>query len=257
MQRYFLNESYNESVHEYEVTGEPFHHMIRVMRMEAGNHVYLVFANDMSLEAEIHQVKADAVVLKPVAIEQLQRELPIKVTIASGFPKGDKLEWIVQKGTELGAAQFLAYPAKTSIVKWDPKKRQKKQERLQKIAQEAAEQSHRQVCPTVELFATQADLLAAMKTADCVLVAYEESAKKGEHAQLVKTFRKVAPGEHLMILFGPEGGFLPEEIERFVAAGAICCGLGPRILRTETAPLYVLGAASYHYELLHDTNDTD
>ena len=56
MQRYFLNESYNESVHEYEVTGEPFHHMIRVMRMEAGNHVYLVFANDMSLEAEIHQV---------------------------------------------------------------------------------------------------------------------------------------------------------------------------------------------------------
>ena len=72
-------------------------------------------------------------------------ELPIKVAIASGLPKGDKLEYIVQKGTELGAAEFIPFIAARSVVKWDEKKVSKKLERLQKIAKEAAEQSHRTV----------------------------------------------------------------------------------------------------------------
>lgn len=250
MQRYFLNAPYGTTTPQsYEVSGEPFHHMVHVMRMEVGTQVYLVFSDGVSVEAQIGQINSDSVVLELGNREQVHRELPINVTIASGFPKGDKLEWIVQKGTELGANQFLAFPAKTSIVKWDQKKRQKKQERLQKIAQEAAEQSHRQSCPRVVLLENQSQLLAQMQTADQVLIAYEESAKKGEHAQLVETFKKMRPGQQLLVIFGPEGGFLPEEIAQFLSAGALCCGLGPRILRTETAPLYVLGAASYHYEL--------
>jgi len=209
--------------------------MIRVMRMEAGNHVYLVFANDMSLEAEIREVKADAVMLKPVAIEQLQRELPIKVTIASGFPKGDKLEWIVQKGTELGAAAFIGFPAQTSVVKWDQKKLQKKQQRLQKIAQEAAEQSQRQIAPAITLLDNAKAFWQSLSQYDAVLVAYEESAKQGEAAMLLQVITALPVGSKVLAIFGPEGGLTPSEIEEAQQNNAKLCGLGPRILRTETA----------------------
>ena len=76
-------------------------------------------------------------------------ELPISVTIASGLPKGDKLEWIIQKGTELGAIEFIPFIAARSVVKWDEKKVGKKLDRWQKIAKEAAEQSHRTVIPDI------------------------------------------------------------------------------------------------------------
>ncbi len=82
--------------------------------------------------------------LRRCTMERGQAELPIFVTIASGLPKGDKLEWIIQKGTELGAYKFIPFHAARSIVKWDEKKAGKKVERWQKIAKEAAEQSHRQ-----------------------------------------------------------------------------------------------------------------
>lgn len=171
------------------------------------------------------------------------------ITIASGYPKGDKLEWIVQKGTELGAHAFIGFPAKTSVVKWDAKKRKKRQERLIKIAQEAAEQSHRQIAPQVELLDTEKELFTQLSDYDVILVAYEESAKQGELANLAKVLNSVAAGSRILAIFGPEGGLMAEEINQFVDAGAIICGLGPRILRTETAPLYLLSAASYHWEL--------
>ena len=81
------------------------------------------------------------------------------------------------------------------------------------------------------------------------MIAYEESAKAGEMAHLAQVLTDVQPGERILAVFGPEGGIMPAEIETLVAAGGILCGLGPRILRTETAPLYLLSAASYQLEL--------
>lgn len=248
MQRYFFNEAY-QNQERFRATAEMYHHMIHVMRMQAGDKVYLAFNNQQVIIAEIVEIAAQTLWLKEVAKESQQKELPIEITIASGYPKGDKLEWIVQKGTELGAHQFIGFPAASSVVKWDAKKLAKKAQRLTKIAQEAAEQSHRQFVPKVCLLAKKEALFQQLPNFDAVLVAYEESAKQGEKAMLTQIFGQLSQGHRLLVIFGPEGGLTPQEVDQFKEMGAVLCGLGPRILRTETAPLYLLAAASYHFEL--------
>lgn len=248
MQRYFIEENYQPQA-DYQLSGEAFHHIARVMRMKVGEQIYVVFANQQSILAEITNISEEAVTIKELSKESMTKELPVNITIASGFPKGDKLEWIIQKGTELGAHGFIGFPAKTSIVKWEPKKLVKKQQRLEKIAQEAAEQSQRVWSPTVELLTSEKDFLQCLKNYTSVLVAYEESAKSGEQKNLVAALQKIQPGENILAVFGPEGGLSSEEIRLFEDQGAILCGLGPRILRAETAPLYLLSAASYALEL--------
>lgn len=249
MQRYFMESDYQPQ-ETYQLTGEIFHHMIRVMRMKPADQVYLVFANQTTIIAEVTEVAEDVVSVKEVAKEIQEKELPLAVTIASGYPKGDKLEWIVQKGTELGAAGFIGFPAQASVVKWDNKKLGKKAQRLEKIAQEAAEQSQRQVTPTIKLLETSGQLYSLLDQFDFIVVAYEESAKAGETAQLVQVLQEASVGARILAVFGPEGGIMPAEIEKLTATGGRLCGLGPRILRTETAPLYLLSAISFYSELL-------
>ncbi|EIP8079329.1 16S rRNA (uracil(1498)-N(3))-methyltransferase [Enterococcus faecalis] len=250
MQRYFMKEDYQEK-DLYKVADENYHHIVRVMRMTPNDRCYLVFQNKTAILAEIVEIDSTSVYFKEISKEEMDKELPIEVTIACGLPKGDKLEWIVQKGTELGGNQFIGFPAKTSVVKWDHKKRAAKEKRLQKIATEAAEQSHRQQTPSVSLVEKTQEIIAQFDSYNTVLVAYEESAKQGEKSQLAQVLSTCQPGARLCVLFGPEGGFAPQEIEQFLQAGAKLCGLGPRILRAETAPLYLLSAVSYQMELLN------
>ncbi|MGK0551989.1 16S rRNA (uracil(1498)-N(3))-methyltransferase [Enterococcus faecalis] len=249
MQRYFLNEPYHNQA-TYVVGGDHYHHIVRVMRMEPGQKSYLVFHDSIVIVAEITHITETEVWFKELEKEVAEKELPLVITIACGLPKGDKLDWIVQKGTELGAFAFIGFPAQTSVVKWDHKKREAKKKRLSKIATEAAEQSQRQQTPTVQLFAQSEELLASFSNYDQVLVAYEEAAKKGEHSKLAQVLAASQQGARLLLVFGPEGGFSKSEIDQFQAAGALLCGLGPRILRAETAPLYALSAVSYQTELL-------
>jgi 16S rRNA (uracil1498-N3)-methyltransferase len=249
MQRYFIKEPY-QLQEQYTITGENYHHIVRVMRMAPKEQVYLAFIDQVAIVAEITEITEDAVYLKELRKELTEKELPVQVTIACGLPKGDKLEWVVQKGTELGAHRFIGFPAKSSVVKWDHKKMTKKTERFNKIATEAAEQSHRQFAPNVVLLENKQQLVALFSSYDQVLVAYEESAKEGERSRFASVLADMSAGESLLVVFGPEGGFAPDEIVQFQAAGAQICGLGPRILRAETAPLYVLSAVSYHYELV-------
>lgn len=222
-------------------------HMFSVMRLKEGDQVTLVFDDG---------VKRLARVLDPIQqsleiVEELadNTELPVQVTIASGFPKGDKLELIAQKVTELGASAIWAFPADWSVAKWDSKKLAKKSEKLEKIAQGAAEQSKRNLIPEIRLFDKKAAFLAALTDFDRIIVAYEESAKEGESAALVEAVRGLDKGDKLLFIFGPEGGLSPEEIATFGQAGAVSAGLGPRILRAETAPLYALTAVSVMLEL--------
>ena len=248
MQRYFLDEPYRPQ-ERFVIEDEAYHHMVRVMRMAVKDQVYLAFNDQIAIIAEINEMNENEVFLVEVAKESVQKELPCKITIASGYPKGDKLDWIVQKGTELGAHGFVGFPAAASVVKWDAKKRKKRQERLIKIAQEAAEQSHRQVVPQVSLMETEKEFYETLSSYDVLLIAYEESAKQGEAANLAKILQSVLPGTRILAVFGPEGGLSPKEVAYFEAQGGILCGLGPRILRTETAPLYLLSAASFQLEL--------
>lgn len=250
MQRYFLTQQLEQyQTKPIVLRGEQHHHISRVMRMKEGDQVILVTPDKEAFKAEITAIKNDTVQLKWLSDEIQEKELPVSVSIASGLPKGDKLEWIVQKGTELGAAVFLPFNSEFSIVKWDSKKAKKKQERLQKIAQEAAEQAHRTSIPEVKTLAAFKELIEYSKEFNYCLVAYEENAKNGEMKNFRSVLSKLKPDDTVLIVFGPEGGLSPKEIEQLEANRFIVCSLGPRILRTETAPLYALSAISFETEL--------
>lgn len=251
MQRYFISEERTSTYRTTDIIlfGEQYHHITRVMRMEIGNRVYLVFPDQQAIVAKIVKIESDFVALTWVSDEESKKELPIEVSIASGLPKGDKLDYIIQKGTELGASFFIPFQANYSITKWDKKKSEKKIARLNKIAQEAAEQSHRTRIPKISPVLSFKELLNLAPSYDACLVAYEESAKEGEALNFAKTLDKLQPNDKVLVVFGPEGGLSQNEIDSLAIVGMTVCSLGPRILRTETAPLYVLAAISYHFEL--------
>ena len=155
---------------------------------------------------------------------------------------------IVQKATELGADKIVFFDAARSISHWQGNKQKRKIERLQKIAESAAEQSHRNKIPQVE-YSANLDQLLANYPATKRIVAWEESAKQGEASVLAQQFNALKPGDSVLAVFGPEGGLTENEIAKMNEAGMIAAGLGPRILRTETAPLYFMAAISYAMEL--------
>lgn len=252
MQRYFIEQTKQEIAASSAIVikGEDVHHIANVMRMSPGDHVVCCAKDGHEAECRIESLSKEEVNLSVVDWTGKNRELPIRVHIANGLPKGDKLEWIIQKGTELGASSFLPFAASRSVVKLDEKKAKKKRERWAKIAKEAAEQSYRNKIPEVERVHTFQGLLESLPSFDKCVVAYEESSKQGENSGFQSVIKDLPEGSSLLMVFGPEGGFSEGEIEALKEKGALACGLGPRILRAETAPLYALAAVSYHTELL-------
>ena len=172
-------------------------HMFQVMRLKEDDEVTLVFEDGIKRLARVLDVEARQFEL----VEELDDnvELPVQVTIASGFPKGDKLEFITQKVTELGANQIWAFPGDWSVAKWDGKKLGKKVEKLEKIALGASEQSKRNVVPSIQLFDKKVDFLAQLDQFDSIIVAYEESATEGEAAALVQTVAGLEKGAKLLL----------------------------------------------------------
>ncbi|MDN4495328.1 16S rRNA (uracil(1498)-N(3))-methyltransferase [Ureibacillus aquaedulcis] len=247
MQRYFVREPFNE-LQELTITGENARHISKVMRMETGEQVIVVH-DDTAFICEIVSIGQD-VVVKQTGRTIPSPEMPIKVDIACGLPKGDKLELIAQKATELGMHALIPFSAERSIVKWDEKKGEKKTERLQKIAQEAAEQSHRTYIPAIMNPVSFKQLLKLVSEYDQVFIADEEDAKKETRTRFADKLKKVYDNESksILLIFGPEGGISRNEAKSLLEAGAETMSLGPRILRAETAPLYALSAISYEFE---------
>ena len=224
------------------------HHIFTVMRAQAGDQLRLVFEEGKIGLSEIISPADQSVRLIELLTDS--SELPVQVTVAVGFPKGDKLDFIVEKSTELGATAIWSAPFKASVSKWDHKKLTKKQEKLEKVALGAAEQSRRQLIPKIQLFDQFSRLTEQFSDFDQVLVAYEESAKMGEKSMFKQALTELSANQKVLIIFGPEGGISPDEIANFENLGAKMIGLGPRILRAETAPLYALSSISAYFELL-------
>lgn len=247
MQRYFLHEPFNENK-EITITGENARHISKVMRMTSGDRI-IVVSNNIASICEILSVGQE-IVVKQTGETIPSSEMPIQVHIACGLPKGDKLEFIAQKGTELGMYALIPFSAERSIVKWDEKKGEKKTERLQKIAQEAAEQSHRNHVPTISNPISFKQLINTLSNFDAVFIADEEDAKKEMRTRFADKLKKVYDNElkSILLIFGPEGGISRNEAQLLLNAGAETMSLGPRILRAETAPLYALSAISYEFE---------
>ncbi|WP_367341739.1 16S rRNA (uracil(1498)-N(3))-methyltransferase [Limosilactobacillus sp.] len=244
MQHYFMTDC--EPGHRnLDLPTDISHHLLTVLRAKRGDQFELVLADHQTYLAELVS-NGQARIIKRLA---RQSELPVHVVLACGVPKTkDKPELIVQKGTEMGASQIIFFDAQRSISYWKGNKRERKLQRLQKIAQGAAEQSHRNYVPTVA-YAKNWQEAVALAQADECLVAWEESAKEGEEAKLAQNLKNLRPGQRLLAIFGPEGGLTSGEVDAMQKDGITAVGLGPRILRTETAPLYLMAAVSYQLEL--------
>lgn len=246
MQRYFIEQPLPKSG-AIQLPQEVAHHFITVLRAQVGTECELVFADQQVYRCQLVNV-AEATV-KVVKKLPVNAELPVHAIVACGLPKTkDKPELIVQKGTELGADEIIFFESERSVSHWNEAKQVKKVARLQKIADGAAEQSHRNKIPKVRYVSDLKKLLQTV-SADQRVVAWEESAKQGETSQLARLLKQAVLGERWLAIFGPEGGLTTDEIATMQAAGVTPIGLGPRILRTETAPLYFLSALSFALEL--------
>ncbi|KGP73148.1 16S rRNA (uracil(1498)-N(3))-methyltransferase [Pontibacillus yanchengensis] len=249
MQRYFVSSSGWEHQH-VTLTGEDVHHITKVMRMKTDDEIICCTPEGQAALCKIIEITHDMVTCYIVKWLDEDKELPAQVTIVQGLPKGDKMELVIQKGTELGASRFIPFEAERSIVKWDAKKAQKKQERYQKIAKEASEQSHRTMIPTVTQLSNLKQLIEEGHDYDWKLIAYEDEAKAPSFRSLKEVIPFIKPSERVMVVIGPEGGFSENEVHQLTEASFLSVRLGPRILRTETAPAYILSAISYQLEEL-------
>lgn len=246
MQRYFTDAPFSERG-EAVLQGEDYKHIVQVMRMKTEGQI-IVVAKGEAFVTTITDISPDGVHVVKEGTALPTNELPVQVTIVSGLAKGDKHDLIVQKGTELGVSEVMLFKAERSIVKWDDKKGFKKIERLQKIAHQAAEQCHRTVIPKVSDPVTVKQLIEVSKQYDVCLFADEEAAKIDNRPRLVDRVQEFKTGEKVLVVFGPEGGLSRSEADLLQAANFLPVALGPRILRTETAPLYFLSAVSYAFE---------
>lgn len=220
------------------LSGEQAAHM-KVLRLRAGDRVTLCDGAGTDYPAVIREITAGEVLLDLEEARRADSEPGVLVSVYMAYAKGDKLEHVIQKATELGAAEIAAFPSSRCVSKMDGKTLAKKLPRWQKIAEAAAEQSGRGRIPRVLALTSYDEALERAAGADKALLFYENEQEHTLSSALGGDFATAA------LMTGPEGGFSPEEVRQAVDAGMLCCTLGRRILRCETAPLCALSAVMF------------
>lgn len=227
------------------IEGQDVNHIKNVLRMKVGEQLKISDGNNRRYLCEIEEMTAQEVCVRIVEEQQVNTELPSKIYLFQGLPKGDKMELIVQKAVELGVYEVIPVATKRAVVKLDEKKAAKKVERWNTIAESGAKQSGRNVIPKVAKVMSYKEALAYAKELDVLLIPYELAEGMEETRQVIEEIKK---GASIGVFIGPEGGFETEEVEQAMKSGAKALTLGRRILRTETAGLTTLSILMYHLE---------
>ena len=218
--------------------GENAHHAGRVLRLRPGEAVTLCDGRGTDYDCTVETVEKDAVACRVQDSHPADTEPKQRLTLYMALPKGDKMEFIVQKAVELGASEIVPYLSKNCVSR--PDKTDKKVERWRKIASEAAKQCGRGVLPVVSEVLPVAEAFARAAQSETALFLYENENKTGLRDALAAGL-----GKTVSLMVGPEGGFTPAEAEAAKAAGLVSVPLGTRILRCETAPVAALAAVLY------------
>ena len=221
------------------LTGENAAHA-KVLRLKAGDAVTVSDGQGADWRCTISDVSPGQVSLVVNSKISSVSEAHVQVSVYMAFPKSDKLEHVIQKATELGAFEIVAFPSARCVSRPDAKSLAKKQERWQKIAVSAAEQSGRSRIPQVILLESYQAALARAAQAELAILFYEN-----EHAVTLRMPLERKPWQTVSLLTGPEGGLEEAEVTQARQAGLEVCTLGSRILRCETAPLCALSAVMY------------
>ena len=249
MSKFFVNENQiNGNI--INIIDDDVNHIKNVLRLKIDDEIKIC-SIDTSKNYLCKIKNIDKKNIECVVIEELEAvaESNIELDVYQGLPKADKMELIIQKGTELGVHSFVPVAFKRSIVKLDEKDKIKKQIRWQKIAEVAAKQSGRDIVPKVHEVKTIKKVCEFISNYDVVLVAYENEDRnslKNELKALIKKELKIA------IVIGPEGGIEESEVEELKNAGAKIVSLGKRILRTETVAIVMAGIINYELEYTED-----
>ena len=236
MQRYFASIDKDYFVH---LNQDDEHHVLHVMRMKKGDEIEVVDNQKLFLcrldnvnpliISVIHEIASDV-------------EISEDVTLLFALTKGDKIDLVLQKATELGVKKVALIQSERTVVKYEEKDLEKKAQRFQKIMKEASEQSHRLIVPEF-LGVFNLKNLPKSVMSDINYVAYEKDASDVNNA-----FSNLKRGKSISILIGPEGGFSKQEINNVTSLGFIRTSLGKRILRAETAAIYALSVLGYLLE---------
>lgn len=246
MNRFFLPENAAvEKGAEVTIEGADAHHIARVLRLGRGERIVVVAAPGREGLAELVDIGAGCVRARVLAVRSARRESPVFVRLVQSVAKGEKMDYIVQKSTELGVGEILPVVSERSVVRLDRERGGERAQRWQKIAREAAQQSGRTVVPRIlPPVPFAAALPARLAAGDLALMPYEGEFGRG--LQDVLAAASVTAGGTVTIYIGPEGGFTDREVAAAAAAGCIPVSLGPRILRAETAGPAALTMILYH-----------
>ncbi len=244
MNRFFIEpEDINEEEGTAVIRGEPVKHIGRVLRMGKGDSLVLADGRGFSCLGSIAKVDNDAVQVDIIKKLSRNAEPSIQVILAQALAKGEKMDLVVQKSTELGVQEIIPFICRRSVVKVSPENAQRKVQRWQKIAKGAAEQSHRDRIPSIHKIISIEKVFEKIKNTGPIFFLWEQEKNQG----FKEILRKQKNEDKITLLVGPEGGFTEAEAELAKSWGAIPVSLGLRILRSETAA--VAAAAIVLYEL--------
>jgi len=222
--------------------GDLFRHIVRVLRLSPGDPLTLVDEQGSEHDGVIDHIARELVTVKITrsSYEPIQEGHGLRITVCQALPKGEKIDLILQKGTELGAYDFWLFGGSRSVARVREEQREVKLERWNRIAAEAARQCGRRTVPAVRWYPAAADAAEAA-THDLRLILWED-----EHTRRLKeTLAGITAPGSVIVSIGPEGGFDPRETDLFVRHGFLSVSLGSRILRTETAAIAIVAILQY------------
>ncbi len=226
---------------------ERHHYLVHVLRVREGQALEVFDGRGNAWPARVESATDEAVELSlgPSLQEREGRACARRITVVQGLPKGDKLEWVIEKAVELGASAILPVECARSVVKLDAQRAAKRVERWRKIAEEAARQCGRSDVPQVHEVVRLSRLTEALEAGTRVLVLDEE-----EQARRLSEALPADSSEAVAFVVGPEGGLTRDEVSRLISEGGVPVSLGPLILRTETAALAALSVVRHRDGLL-------
>lgn len=234
---WFFTES-NIATEKYSLFGESAKHISKVLRMNKGEEITLVTPDKTQCLCRISDITAESVTVDILTKSLCRNEPDVEVTLYQALPKGDKMDYIIQKCVELGVSKIVPVISARCVSRPDKKSLVKKQARWQKIALQAAMQSRRGIVPQVCECVSFSKASELAKENDKIIIFYEMGGKS------VKDILTDTP-KSIGIFIGSEGGFEQEEVDKVVAENGKTATLGRRILRCETAPLAALSIIMY------------
>ncbi len=227
------------------ITGEDVHHICHVLRMRPGEEILVSCGDEWEYTCRLISLQEQEVLAEILDAQKPGKELPSKIYLFQCLPKGDKMEWIIQKAVELGVYRIIPTASARCVVKLDQKKAAAKTARWNSVAAGAAKQSKRMIQPEVAPVCSFREALQQGGALDTRLIPYERADGMNGSRKILNA---IAPGDSVGVLIGPEGGFEEKEVRQAREAGFEPITLGKRILRTETAGLAVLSILMYLLE---------